>query len=110
MKTGPRSSTAHTVDCRRTAEFADRDDQRFVQQPARSRSSTSAEKPDVEDRAQHVFQPVKVLGVGVPQRIIDGVVARHPRPLDVHQANARFDQGPSEQDALAPGVSAVAIA
>ena len=106
----PMVAPAVAVDLRRAAEFADRHDQRFIEQAALVQVFDQGRKADVELRAQHIFQPVGVLGVRIPQRIIDGVVARLARPLHMHQPHARLDQPPGQQHALPPAVAAVALA
>ena len=98
------------VDLGRAAEFGDGHHQRLVQQPALVQVFDQGRKTDVEHRAKHVLQPVGVLRVRVPQRIVDGRVARIARPADVHQPHAGLDQPPGQQHALPPAVLAVALA
>ncbi len=51
----------HAVDARRPAEFADRDDQRLLQQTAVLQVIQERREGDVELRAEHVLQPVGIL-------------------------------------------------
>ena len=98
----PVVAAADAVDLGRAAELADRHDQRLVQQPALVEVVDQRGEGDVELRAEDVLQPVGVLGVRVPHRVIDRVVARLARPVDVDEPHPGLDQPPGEQDALAP--------
>ena len=106
----PVVAAAELVDLGRAAELADGHDQRFVQQPALVEVFDQRREADVEHRAEHVLQPVGILGVRVPQRVVDGRVARLARPADVDQPHAGLDQPPRQQHALPPAVLAVALA
>lgn len=64
----------------------------------------------VELRGEHIFHPIGVASVRVPQRVIDASIAGNARPVDRHEPDARLDQTPTEQHALSPRVAAVAIA
>ena len=79
----PMIATAVAVDLRSPTELTDHDDQRFVEQSALGQVIHQCGERHVELRAEIVLQSVGVQSVRVPQRIIDGIVARIASPIDV---------------------------
>ncbi len=59
-----------TVDPRRSAELADGDNQRLMQQTALLQVLQQGGEADVELGAEHVLKPLGVLGVRVPHRVV----------------------------------------
>ena len=98
------------IDLGRAAELADRNHQRVVQKSALLQILEQCREADVEHRAEHVFQPVGVLGVRVPHRVVDRRIARLAAPIDVHEPYSGFDQPASQQQTLPPLRPRVAVA
>ena len=90
------------IDLGRPSELANRDDQRFRQQSPLAQVVEQRGKRDVKQGAQHILQPVGVLGVGVPHRVVDRLVPGLAAPVDVNQPRSRLDQPPSQQQRLSP--------
>ena len=91
-------------------ELADRDDQCLREQAALVEIIDEGREADIELWAQDIFDAIGILSVSVPKGVIDGVVSRFARPIDMHQANTGLNQAPGEQATLSPGMSPVTIA
>ena len=91
-------------DPRRAAEFADPDDQRFVEQAASIQVVEQGGETLVGRGHQAVLELIEIVAVRIPE-VLSVVV-----PVDRHQADARLDEPARQQQALAVDVPAVAVA
>ena len=86
------------------AEFADPDDQGFVEHAAAVEVVEECGEAEVGGGHEAVLELVEVIAVGVPE--VDAVVV----PVDGDEWDAGLDQATGEEEALAVDVAAVAVA
>ena len=98
----PMVASGRSVDLWRAAELADCHDKRFVQKSALVEIFQQRRETGVEERAQDILEPIGILGVRVPHRIVDGRIARLATPIHMHQPHAGLDQPSRQEQGLSP--------
>ena len=94
---------------RAPAEFADRDDQRFLQQAALVHVFEQCRQAAIQLRTMQVLQGPEVCRVRIPGAGLR-IAIGHRRPVHLHELRASLDQPARHQQTLPKGVQTVPLA
>ena len=102
------SGSAH-AQARRAAEFADGDYDGVLQESPLVHVFKQSGKAAVQFRAMEISQGAEIGRMSV-EGIDLWIAIGHRRPVDLHEAGARFDQPPGQKQALSKRMAAITVA